>query len=107
MDSNIKTLLIILVVILIVLGYMVKLTLDLDAKNLDCIDNPLIYGAKGLAHVNSAKFSCTCSLDKSNSPMVYFDSDSESLKVVRPYSNNPQTETNFTKIMEGLVFDYD
>ena len=100
MDKSIKALLLILVVIIIFLGFIVKFTLDFDAKNLECVEDPLIFGAKKLAHVNSAKFSCTCGLDKPLSPLIYFDSDSESLRVEHPYSNNPSIGVDFSGILK-------
>ena len=50
---------------------------QLKLKKDNCINNPLIYGARELSEVNRAEFSCTCSLisDKPNfiSPIVKFD----------------------------------
>lgn len=73
------------------------LTSHSDAKS-ECTMNPLIYGAKEISERNRANFSCTCMLDKPNSPLVFFDSFGMNVD----YPNRMNTRTDYSDILKDL-----
>ena len=46
----------------------------------ECLGDPLLYGAEKLSKLNNAEFSCSCSLNKPNSPLIFFDSKNMSVE---------------------------
>lgn len=78
---------------------------QLKLKKDNCINNPLIYGARELSEVNHAEFSCTCSLisDKPSfvSPIVKFDQYGIDVKHVT--EEIEQREYDFSGIEEMFV----
>lgn len=53
---------------------------NLQSDSEACLNNPLIYGAASLQEANGADVSCSCSVQKPNSPTLYFDNDSQRLE---------------------------
>lgn len=69
-----------------------------DEKSL-CVQNPLNYGAERLTKINNAEFSCTCTLNISNSPIIYFDR--KNFTVERPYNKDAiSIDINFSKLID-------
>ena len=87
-------------ILILVCVYQVKLEKD------NCIDAPLIYGAKKLTEANKAEFSCTCTLmsNKPNfvSPIVTFDQ--YGLNVEHVTRESKSYEYNFSKVEEMFEF---
>jgi len=65
-----------------------------DEKSI-CVKNPLIYGASQLKEKNNAEFSCTCFLDKPNSPIIYFNS--KRMNVEFPKTEKAELDINVSE----------
>jgi len=74
MDKNLKTMWILLMIISIILAIMSFIAIQITGENNQCMISPLIYGANKASRSNNADFSCICSLNKPNTPKVFFNS---------------------------------
>ncbi len=71
---GVSTLLFVALVILLIVTF-----LEMKTEGTKCLTDPLIYGIKEVEKSNRAKFTCTCNLDKINSPTMLLNSDGLSL----------------------------
>ena len=70
----------------------------------ECLGDPLLYGAGKLSKANNAEFSCTCGLNKPNSPIIIFDSKNMSVEFPTNINQDPNLfKIDFNKIGEPDV----
>jgi len=71
-----------IIVIILLAGVLItllNLTGEVKRESFQCMGDPLGYGAQKLSEVNGAELSCTCTLAKPNSPILFFDSTSKDI----------------------------
>lgn len=64
----------------------------------ECLGDPLLYGAGKLSKLNNAEFSCSCSLNKPNSPLIFFDSKNMSVEYPTSLSNSNNFNFDFSNV---------
>lgn len=87
---------IIIILFVVVISLLIYAVTIMKSDGVKCAKNPLNYGARELSRVNRAEFSCSCSLDKPNSPNIFFNS--EMFNVDYPETGNYDYEFNFSII---------
>ena len=83
----------------IVLLVLLNLAITVKEESFQCINDPLGYGAIKLKERNKAEFSCTCSLAKPNSPILFFDSESKSIIYPKVQQSTEDFHFNFSEII--------
>lgn len=90
-----------ILVINFILIFIVFYQLKMEKDN--CIDDPLIYGAKKLTEVNDAEFSCTCTLISESplfiSPIITFDRYGMNVKHVQGESKKYDSNISIIESM--------
>ncbi len=64
---------IMLILVILALGLMIYIATIARSDGGQCQLSPLTYGAEKATEANGAEFSCTCSLQEPNSPIIIFD----------------------------------
>ena len=75
---------------------------DISDDSYQCIQDPLVFGAKVMKKLNNAEFSCTCSLAQPNSPLIHFNS--QDLNVEFP--NQQKSDAELYSSIEGLNLNF-
>ena len=83
MNTN-KILIVVLIVNILLIGV---LAYFMQKAVNECLGDPLVFGAKKLTKSNDAEFSCSCSLDKPNSPFIFFNSKNFTVEYNNRFKN--------------------
>lgn len=94
MEIN-KILIIVLILNIILIGIIAFFMQGAVNK---CLGDPLLYGAEKLSKLNNAEFSCSCSLNKPNSPLIFFDSKNMSVEYPTSLSNSNNFNFDFSNV---------
>lgn len=70
---------IVIILLGLVMLMLLNLTITVKEESFLCLNDPLGYGAGKLSEANDADFSCTCGLNKPNSPIIYFDQEGKDI----------------------------
>jgi hypothetical protein len=80
---------IILLILISLVAFVFMAYFDNKNGNLECVSDPLVYGAKGLTEANHANISCSCILlGRLASPTLYFDAYGSNIKYPEPLENS-------------------
>ena len=90
-----KILITVLMVNIILIGL---IAFFMDRAVNECLKDPLLYGAEKLSKSNNAEFSCSCSLDKPNSPLIFFDSKNMSVQYPNSLSGSGNFKFDFNNL---------
>lgn len=105
MDRTTKVVISILLINLILIGIIFY---QLKGKKDECINNPLIYGAKLLSKANDGEFSCNCYIIKGggySSPKIYFDSQGMNVDYEKIEVNINRQDINFSLFNELIIIE--
>lgn len=94
----------ILIALVIALGLLTYVAIQLPSEGTQCLLNPLVYGAKQVKQDNNAELFCSCNLDKPNSPIIRFTSESMSVERIgfgRPI--NPVFGMNISDLFKNIT----
>ncbi len=104
MDKTNKIIIFILLVNIILIGICLY---QIKGKSTECINDPLIYGAKLLSESNNGEFSCNCYILPGEgepsyiSPKIFFNSQGIKVEYETP-KNIYRQEVNFSFLNESL-----
>ncbi len=91
--------LIVIALLAVVLLVLLNLTITVQEESFQCINDPLGYGALKLTEANNAEFSCTCTLAKPGSPIIYFDSKDKSISYPNVQHSIEDYDFNFSLLL--------
>ena len=86
-----------LLLIFLALAMMIYIVVIAKSEGGQCQLSPLTYGAEKASEINYAAFSCTCSLNKPNSPIIGFDRHEVKTTYITP--DIPELPPNFSFTM--------
>ncbi len=76
-SRELKFMIFLLLVLIVILVIIVLVVLQIKKDNIECLGDPLIYGAKQLSKSNNAGISCDCYLLKPNSQSIHFNEENK------------------------------